>query len=181
MKREEKTNHQLEKLCVEEENRKDVIDEQRNQKAINVLQLDQCAAALVEVPDIGNCITLVGEVESNGIVAVGEQANKKSVLDQCADSLVQDSDKNPKKSRRATEKRPFHSFRYDGKKHNKAKDNVRQRCKLEGCPYKSYIICTNCNVHLCCSEKSREKRDCFANFHKIPQMNENQCVCHTTH
>lgn len=177
-KREEETNSQLKKLCIKEENGKDVIDEQRNQKAINVLQLDQCAAAMVEVPDIliGNCNTLVGEDVSNGKVAVVEPVNKKSFLDQCPDSLVQDSDKSAKKSRRSTEKRPFHSFRYDGKEHDKAKDNIRQRCKLEGCPYKSYIMCTSCNVHLCCSKK----RDCFANFHKIPQMNVNQCVCYTT-
>lgn len=63
-------------------------------------------------------------------------------------------------SRAKTEKRPVHSSRYDGIEHTITYGNSRQRCKKEGCIYKSHEMCGKCNVHLC-----TRKRKCFEEFH----------------
>lgn len=64
--------------------------------------------------------------------------------------------------RAATEKRPAHSSRYDGAGHSITFNKDRQRCKKEGCNYKSFGMCVKCNVHLC-----SKKRNCFQEFHEL--------------
>lgn len=71
--------------------------------------------------------------------------------------------KNPEKKTRArTEKRPPNQIRYSSGNHTKETTDVRVRCKMEKCKYKSNIMCAKCNVHLCATT-----RDCFADFHNI--------------
>lgn len=65
-------------------------------------------------------------------------------------------------SRAKTEKRPGHSSRYDGIGHTITYRNSRQRCKKEGCIFKSHEMCDKCNVHLC-----TKKRKCFEEFHTL--------------
>lgn len=64
--------------------------------------------------------------------------------------------------RAKTEKRPVHSNRYDGTGHTITYHNSRQRCKKEGCVYKSHEMCEKCNVHLC-----TRTRKCFEEFHTM--------------
>lgn len=67
------------------------------------------------------------------------------------------------KARARTEKRPPNAVRYDGLEHKIQKSNSRQRCKQEGCQFKSYQTCKKCCVHLCAAAG----RNCFEAFHKI--------------
>lgn len=66
------------------------------------------------------------------------------------------------KQRSKTEKRPSNQIRYSSGHHTAEAGDERVRCKLEKCPYKSYVKCIKCNVHLCVN-----KRNCFADFHNI--------------
>lgn len=68
----------------------------------------------------------------------------------------------PKKPKASKEKRPSPSRRYDGSGHTRIKTDTRQRCKNEGCKFKSFIVCEKCNVHLCV-----KKRNCFDLFHTV--------------
>lgn len=74
------------------------------------------------------------------------------------------------KKQRKSEKRPIPSIRFDfSLGHLPSIDKSRKvRCKYEGCPnsnFKSYVLCSTCDVHLCfCIEANR---NCFAEYHKI--------------
>lgn len=62
-----------------------------------------------------------------------------------------------------SEKRPNLELRFDGSKdHKRVWDSKRKRCKYDKCPYRSYVMCSKCNVHLCA-----KRRDCFGKFHKL--------------
>lgn len=98
----------------------------------------------------------IGADYEDNVRGEANKKTKKRQLEQCTVSL-------PKKPRMETEKRPIHSIRFDKLDHEKIKDNVRQRCKMEGCASKSLQMCKKCKVHLCVSKK----RDCFDKFHSF--------------
>lgn len=92
--------------------------------------------------------------DSNMLIA------KENSHDQCIENIL-DEGRITRKTRARPEKRPLHSTRYDGSKHKMEKSKTRQRCKMEHCKFKSFIICVQCEVHLCI-----KKRNCFDKFHK---------------
>lgn len=72
--------------------------------------------------------------------------------------------KNSEKSTRSKkENRPKNSTRYDGRNHLPKFDSYdyATRCKNDDCNFKTNVICTKCNVHLCFTRS----RNCFENFH----------------
>lgn len=74
--------------------------------------------------------------------------------------------KNSEKSTRSKkENKPKNSTRYDGRNHLPRFDSYdyASRCKNEDCNFKTNVICTKCNVHLCFTRS----RNCFESFHVL--------------
>jgi hypothetical protein len=57
--------------------------------------------------------------------------------------------------------RPGKDIRYDGLNHMIERSPKQQRCKLEGCTYKTTSFCEKCEVFLC----FHAQRNCFKMFH----------------
>lgn len=88
--------------------------------------------------------------------------NNPNALNENHEGPVCTNSKQEPTSRAKTEKRPAHSSRYDGTGHKIKYHKDRQRCKKEGCNYKSHEMCVKCNVHLC-----TRTRQCFEEFHTL--------------
>lgn len=91
------------------------------------------------------------------------KTNKKKDYKRCIDNSTENMVETiPKKKRAKTEKRPLHHIRYGNSIHTQENTENRKRCKMEKCIFKSYIKCSECDVHLCAN-----KRTCFNDFHSI--------------
>lgn len=68
-----------------------------------------------------------------------------------------------KNIKRANEKRPTNTIRYDKYNHLPMISKESVRCKNEGCSKKNNVYCQKCKVHLCLMNR----RNCFTNFHLL--------------
>lgn len=70
-----------------------------------------------------------------------------------------------KSTRSKKEKRPKNTARYDGRNHLPRFDShdYATRCKNDDCNFKTNVICTKCDVHLCFTRS----RNCFESFHVL--------------
>lgn len=99
------------------------------------------------------------EIESNSKRAPN---NSSESLDLKRQHELRNSEK---ATRSKKENRPKNSTRYDGRTHLPRFDSYdyASRCKNDDCNFKTNVMCTKCNVHLCFTRS----RNCFENFHLL--------------
>jgi hypothetical protein len=82
--------------------------------------------------------------------------------DSSSESGSDDNDINPRKRRRETVSNIPNMVRFDGLQHwPQIQQNLRLRCKNEGCSMKTITYCSKCQIHLCLNPM----RNCFKDYH----------------